>query len=114
MDKKKKQDHFFGIIRTFLILTWTAILGAFVYLQKAMPEKETILDIRYGKSIRDTWDMTYANSSLFLFALAAVLSVIGIIVNFGYLETRKHPMSFGMILAAITSITAVILYVINL
>ena len=114
MEKKKKQDHFFGIIRTFLIITWVAIIGAFTYLQKAMPEKETILDMRYGKSIRDTWDMNFANSSLFLFTLAAVLSIIGLIVNFGYLETRKHHMSIGMILAAITSISAVLLYVINL
>jgi len=111
---KKRINKFKAFIITMNFIVWTIIFTAATYFSKAQPEKLTVLDVRYAKSIRETWVMEYVTISLWLFVLAAILSLIGLIINLAFIGDKKHPMSKGLILSLVVSLGAASLYIINL
>lgn len=96
------------------LLIWSVILGALIYFNKAQPQKMTVLDAHYAKTIRDTWVMQYVTTSLWLFILAAALCLFALIVNFAMLGNKKRKVSKGFVLGLFVSLTAAALYIFNL
>jgi sterol desaturase/sphingolipid hydroxylase (fatty acid hydroxylase superfamily) len=102
----KKTDKFVIFIRFMDIITWTLIFIAMLFFEKARPQTETIFDIRYSKGIRNTWNIPMAEISLWVFVVAAVLSIVGLLINLGFLGDKKHHMSYGLLLGLILSLSA--------
>jgi len=108
---KKKIDSFVIFIRFMDIITWSVIFAAMMFLEKARPQTRTILDIRYSKNIRQTWDISLAKASLWLFVVAAIIAILGLLINLGFLGDKKHHMSYGLLLGFIVSFGASFAYI---
>lgn len=114
MSESRPIDYFKGFVISMNILIWSVILGALIYFNKAQPQNMTVLDVRYGKTIRSTWAMQYVTTSLWLFILAAALCLIALIINFALLGDKKRKVSKGFVLGLFVSLTASALYIFNL
>jgi len=109
-----KTDGFNIFIRVMDIIVWSLIFAAMLFFDQARPETATILDARYSKSIRDTWDYTYASISMWIFIASAMLSSTGLLINVVGLNTRHHRISRGLSLALFLSLTASVSYMLVL
>lgn len=114
MAEKKSFDGIKAFIIFMNILVWSLIFGAATYFSKAQPQKLTVLDAHYAKSIRETWIMEYVNNSLWLFVVAAILSLVGLIINLIFLGDKKHKISKGLLIALFVSLLASSAYILNL
>lgn len=108
---KKNLDGFVVFIRFMDVITWSIIFAAMMFLEKARPQTKTILDIRYSKNIRNTWDLGLAQASLWLFVVAAIIAMLGLLINLGFLGDKKHHMSYGLLIGFIVSFGASIAYI---
>lgn len=109
---KRKVDGFIIFIRSMNIITWSIIFVAMMFLEKARPETKTFLDFRYtSKMIRKTWDLDFAQASLWLFVVAAIISILGLLINLGFLEDKKHHLSYGLLIGFIVSFSASFTYI---
>jgi len=109
---KKKTDGFIVFIRFANILTWTIIFAGMMFSEKARPETKTFLDFRYtSKTIRKTWDLALAQYSLWLFVVAAIIAILGLLINLGFLEGKKHHISYGLLIGFIISFGASFAYI---
>lgn len=110
--RKRKVDNFIIFIRFMDIVTWSIIFAAMMVLEKARPETKTFLDFRYtSKTIRNTWDLDLAQASLWLFVVAAILAILGLLVNLGFLGDNKHHISYGLLIGFIVSFAASFAYI---
>lgn len=97
-------------IRIMDLLVWAIIFAAFLFFDQARPETRTILDIRYAKDIRETWDYGSASISMWLFVTAAIISITGLFINLPFLGRKKVHISYGLIIALFISLGGSIAY----
>ena len=107
---KKKRDLISLFIHISTAITWILLFIAMIFYDKAKPETQTILDIRYNKTIRDTWDMAYVELSFGIFVTAAVFSILMLIVNLASLENSNRRFSFGLLLGFLLAVTGSLAY----
>jgi hypothetical protein len=114
MSKSTQVNKLNVFLTSMNILVWSIIFGAATYFSKAQPQKLTVLDVRYEKDIRDTWIMEFVTISLWLFVLAAVLCIVGLIINLGFIGNKKIKISKGLLLGLFVSLFASAAYILNL
>lgn len=93
---KKNIDTYIVFIRIADILSWLFIIMALAFIDRAQPEKRTILDARYEKTIRETWNMLDIQLAMNLLIATTVLSFAFILINVIYTTRKKRHMSFGI------------------
>lgn len=106
-----KRDNFKLFVRIMDIIVWIIILAAFLLLDQARPETRTLLDIRYSKDVRESWDYGFASISMWLFILSTIICTVGLFINLPFLRNRKYHISYGMLFGLIISLGASIAYV---
>jgi len=106
MAKNKKIEGFILFIRFMDILTWSIIFAAMMVFEKARPQTKTILDIRYSKGIRNSWDLGLAQASLWIFVIAAIIALLGLLINLVFLGDKKHHISYGLLIGFFVSFGA--------
>jgi len=101
-----KRDWMTIFIRTMDLITWTLIFIGFIYFDRAKPQTQTILDMHYDKMTRESWNLGLAGISLWFFIAAVVLSLLGLLINLGFIGDKKHHISHGLIASLIVAFIA--------
>jgi hypothetical protein len=111
MTTKKKFNGFKAFIVSLNFIVWTILFTAGTYFSKAQPQKQTVLDMKYDKQIRDAWIMEYINLSLWLFVIAAILCIVGLIINIGFMSNKQNKISKGLLIGFFLSLSCASAYI---
>jgi hypothetical protein len=114
MTKRIKLSGFVKFIRFMDVLTWSILFAGLVVLGEGKPETQTVLDNRYDKVARGTWLTTNVTLAFWIMIIAIIVSILGLLINLGFLGNKKHHISYGMLSALFFSILCAGLIYFNL
>lgn len=100
----KERDSVKLFITFMNALAWSSIFFAMIFLDKARPETKSYHDIYYNKLPRTTWELSYVTISLWFFIIATSISLLGLLINLGFIGDKKHRLSIGLVLNLLISL----------
>lgn len=108
--RKRTIDNYTLFIRLMDVSTWAIIFIALIFFGQARPETQTVLDMRYDKVIRSTWDLELLRAAMWILVSAAAFSLLGLLINLGLLGNKKRHVSVGMSIGFIFSVILAIVF----
>lgn len=102
-DKRKGPDLLVKWVRVSSFVTWILILLTVVITDSAKPELHTILDIRYGKTSRTSWDGSLLINAFMLSIGTFIFTLISLLINSQRLKRKYDRISISLIIGMIVS-----------
>lgn len=107
----KKRDFAKLFIIFMNVIAWSSVFAAMIFFDLARPQTNSYLDIHYMKEPRETWELSNVTISLWFFIISTCVSLLGLLINLGFIGDKKHHISKGLIINLMVSLIFASIYI---